>query len=365
MKLNLIIQHLENYAPLNYQEDYDNSGLIVGNGDEEITGAIVSLDCTEAVVDEAIRLGYNLVISHHPIVFKGLKKFNNKNYVSRVVIKAIQNNIALYAIHTNLDHVQNGVNSMICRKIGLENTRILAPKQNLLRKIVTYAPTVEAEGIRNALFNVGAGEISNYSECSFSTKGIGTFNGNENTNPTIGTPGFRTSVEEEKIELIYKVQDERKIITNLLETHSYEEVAYEIYPLINSLQNVGAGMIGELAYPVETHNFLEILKETMNCKVIRHTKPIKKMTYRIAVCGGAGGFLLNDAIKAGADVFITADYKYHEFFDADGKIMIADIGHFETEQFTIDLLIEIINEKFRNFAVRKTEHITNPINYFI
>ncbi len=365
MKLSTLIHHLENYAPLNYQEDYDNSGLIIGNGDEEITGAIVSLDCTEAIVDEAIKAGFNLIISHHPIVFKGLKRFNNKNYVSRVVMKAIRNNISIYAIHTNLDHVENGVNGMISKKLGLINTRVLAPKQNILRKLITYVPVGKAELVRSALFNAGAGNIGNYSECSFSGTGVGTFKGNNQSNPFLGTPGVRSEEPEERIEVIFKTQDERKLIVALFEAHPYEEVAYDILKLDNKLNSVGAGMIGNLATPLNSDEFLSFLKQSMQCKVIRYTKPLSKNIARVAVCGGSGGFLLKDAIMAGADVFITADYKYHEFFDADDKIMIADIGHFETEQFTIDLLIEIITEKFSNFAVRKTEHNTNPINYFI
>lgn len=365
MKLSELTRFLESYAPLNYQEDYDNSGLIVGSGDEEITSAIVSLDCTEAIIDEAIQKGANLVISHHPIVFKGLKKFNNKNYVSRVVMKAIKHNICLYAIHTNLDHVHHGVNHKISEILGLENTRILAPKDHLLRKLVTYVPMSHKANVMEALFSAGAGNIGNYSECSFSSSGEGTFKGNEQSNPYSGTAGQRSTDREERIEVIFTIQNERKLIASLHEAHPYEEVAYDIYNLENTYQNVGAGMIGNLPQEMQGTDFLRFLKTSMKCEVIRHTEILSKRIRRIAVCGGAGGFLLKDAIAAGADAFVTADYKYHEFFDADQKIMIADIGHFETEQFTIDLLIEIINEKFSNFAVHKTDHNTNPINYFI
>jgi len=365
MRLSLLTRYLEAYAPLNYQEDYDNSGLIVGNNESDIKGALVALDCTEQIIDEAIANNCNLVITHHPIIFKGLKKLNGKNYVERVIIKAIKNDIALYAIHTNLDHMIDGVNGVICKKLGLKNPRILNPKKSLLKKLVTFCPVEEADVLREALFEAGAGNISNYSECSFNTEGTGTFNGNEHTNPFAGTPGIQHREEEIRIETIFLVQDERKILVALLENHPYEEVAYDIYPLENKLERVGAGMVGWLEEGMESEDFLRFLKERMDVEVIRHTKMLSKKIKRVAVCGGSGSFLLKDAIAAGADAFITADFKYHEFFDAEDKLMIADIGHFESEQFTSQLLLDIIQEKFPNFAIRLTEHNTNPINYFI
>ena len=365
MKLAEITNYLESIAPLNYQEDYDNSGLIVGNGNDEITAALVALDCTEQIVDEAIAKHCNLIITHHPIVFKGLKKFNGKTYVERVVLKAIKNNIALYAIHTNLDHVQNGVSGEICKRLGIVNGKILAPKGGLLKKLVTFCPTALADEIKNALFNAGAGHIGNYSECSFGNEGIGTFKGSEETNPFVGERGVRHQEAEQRIEVIFKVQDERKILVSLLESHPYEEVAYDIYPITNALANVGAGMIGWLQEEMEPSAFLHHVKEKMNVTVIRHTALLSKKIKKVAVCGGSGSFLLKDAIAAGADAFITADFKYHEFFDAEEKLVVCDIGHYESEQFTSNLLIDNIQEKFRNFAIRLTEHNTNPINYFI
>jgi dinuclear metal center YbgI/SA1388 family protein len=365
MRLSLLTRVLESYAPLNYQEDYDNSGLIVGNGEMDIRGALVALDCTEQVIDEAIVHNCNLVITHHPIVFKGLKKLNGKNYVERVILKAIKNDIALYAIHTNLDAVIDGVNGVICKKLGLKNARILKPKPSLLKKLVTFCPLDEADSLREALFEAGAGHISNYSECSFNTDGTGTFKGNEYTNPYVGEPGIQHQENEVRIETIFLVQDERRILVALLENHPYEEVAYDIYPLENKMDTVGAGMVGWLEEAMDPTEFLGFLKDRMNVEVIRHTKTLPKKIKRVAVCGGSGSFLLKDAIAAGADVFITGDFKYHEFFDADEKLVIADIGHFESEQFTSQLLIDIIQEKFPNFGIRLTEHNTNPINYFI
>lgn len=365
MKLAQITNYLEQLAPLNYQEDYDNSGLIVGSPNDEIHAALVALDCTEQIVDEAIAKNCNLIIAHHPIVFKGLKKLNGKTYVERVVLKAIKNNIALYAIHTNLDHMAHGVNAMICKKLGVQNAKILAPKGNLLKKLVTFCPEAQAAQVRNALFEAGAGHIGNYSECSFNGSGTGTFKAGESTDPFVGEKGTQHHEAEVRIETIFKVQDERKLLLALLENHPYEEVAYDIYPIANKLENVGAGMVGWLPQEMDGHEFLALVKEQMQAKVIRHTALLPKKIRKVAVCGGSGSFLLKDAIAAGADAFITADFKYHEFFDAEQHLVIADIGHYESEQFTSNLLIENIQEKFPNFAIRLTEHNTNPINYFI
>src|ERR1700761_531608 len=365
MKLSQLTNYLESLAPLAYQEDYDNSGLIVGHPDQEIHNALISLDCTEAIVEEAITTNCQVIISHHPIVFKGLKKFNGKTYVERVVEKAIRNGIALYAIHTNLDSVMAGVNAKICETLGLENCRILAPKQAILKKLVTYVPNSHAEQVRNALFNAGAGNIGNYSETSFNAEGAGTFKGNDDSNPYVGEPGVRHTENEIRIETVYPVNLESKVIMALVLAHPYEEVAYDLYDLTNQHQQVGAGMIGELKEPVDEQELLFSVKEKMRAKVIRHTEFTGKPVKTVAVCGGAGGFLLKHAIAAGADVFITADYKYHEFFDAEGKLVIADVGHFESEQFTQQLLYDIIKKKFSTFAVRLTEINTNPVKYFI
>jgi len=365
MKLSQLTAYLETIAPLAYQEDYDNAGLIVGNPDQEIHQVLISLDCIEAVVDEAIATSCQVIISHHPIVFKGLKRFNGKTYVERVVEKAIRHNIALYAIHTNLDSVLPGVNARICETLGLENLRILSPKHGILKKLVTYVPTSHVDQVRNALFHAGAGNIGNYSECSFNAEGSGTFKGNEDSDPYVGEPGVRHTERETRIETVYPANLESKILMALMLAHPYEEVAYDLYALTNQHQQVGSGMVGELEQALDAEEFLYHLKEKMHAHVIRHTaltdKPIKK----VAVCGGAGGFLLKQAIGAGADIFITADYKYHEFFDADGKIIIADIGHFESEQFTQQLLHDLIRKRFADLPLRLTSVNTNPVRYFM
>ncbi|MGI4020100.1 MAG: Nif3-like dinuclear metal center hexameric protein [Janthinobacterium lividum] len=365
MKLNEITTYLESLAPLAYQEDYDNSGLIVGSPDREIKLALISLDCTEAVVDEAIATNCQLIISHHPIVFKGLKKFNGKTYVERVVEKAIKNSIAIYAIHTNLDHVAAGVNKRIADKLGLQNCRILSPKKNLLKKLTTFVPLAQADVVREALFAAGAGHIGNYNEVSFTSSGTGTYKANENANPFLGEAGKRHQEQEIRIDVIYPQNLENQIVTALILAHPYEEVAYDLYPITNSYQEVGAGLIGELESPQEELVFLQHVKIQMKAEVIRHTVFTGKKVKKVAICGGSGSFLLKDAIRAGADIFVTADFKYHEFFDAEEKLVIADIGHFETEQFTQELLAEIISKKFPNFAIRLTKINTNPVKYII
>lgn len=363
MKLREITNYLESFAPLAYQESYDNSGLICGHHDMEITGAVICLDSTEAVIEEAIANKCNLVIAHHPIVFSGIKKFNGKNYVERVIIKAIQNNIAIYAAHTNLDNVAKGVNSKIAEKIGLTNCKILAPMYNTLKKLTTFCPDDQAAALRAALFAAGGGAIGNYNECSFNTSGLGTFKAGENTNPFVGEKGKQHEEKETKIELIYPGYLESRLLKALFTAHPYEEVAYDIIALDNANNSIGAGMVGELAEEIEETIFLKHLKQTMKTDMVRYTALKGKKIKTVAVCGGSGSFLLKNAIAAGADVFVTGDFKYHQFFDAENQIVIADIGHYETEQFTMELFYDILSEKFSTFAIHLSKINTNPINY--
>jgi len=363
MQLKDIIQFLEDKAPSSLQESYDNSGLICGHPSMEINGALICLDSTEDVIDEAIRNGFNLVIAHHPIVFSGIKKLNGKNYIERTIIKAIKNDIAIYAIHTNLDNVIHGVNAKIAEKIGLVNCRILSPMKNKLLKLSTYVPHEQAEKVKEALFNAGAGHIGNYSECSFTTTGEGTFKGGDESNPVYGEKNVRFKGQESKIEVILESHKQHQVFSALKKAHPYEEVAYEFIALANNWQDVGAGMIGELPSEIDAIEFLKSLKTKMKTDCIRHTNTLNKEVKKVAICGGSGSFLLEDAKRAGADIFITGDYKYHQFFDADGSIIIADIGHYESEQYTIELLGDWLSEKFPTFALRLTEINTNPINY--
>jgi dinuclear metal center YbgI/SA1388 family protein len=359
-----VTEYLETIAPPAFQEGYDNTGLIIGEQLWDVNGVLLSLDCTEEVIDEAIRHKCNLVISHHPIIFSGLKKLNGKNHVERTIIKAIQNNIAIYAIHTNLDNVHTGVNKKICDKLGLVNTRILSTKKNILRKLVTFTPKEQAEKVRAALFAAGAGRIGNYDECSFSLEGTGTFRGSESANPFVGERGKQHREVEVRIESIYSMHLEAAILDALRQAHPYEEIAYDIYPLENHNQEVGSGMVGELANEVSENDFLAHLKSVMRTGCIRHTKLKGRKVKRIAICGGSGSFLLQDAINVQADFFVTADYKYHQFFDAEGRIVIADIGHYESEQFTPELVKESLVRNFSTFAVRLTELVTNPVHYY-
>lgn len=363
MKLKEITDCLETYAPLAYQESYDNAGLICGNYDMEITSALICLDSTEAIIDEAIASGCNLVIAHHPIVFSGLKKFNGKNYVERVIIKAIQNNIAIYAAHTNLDNVHNGVNAKIADKLGLVNSRVLTPQKNLLKKLVTFCPVEKAEEVRTALFNAGAGHISNYDECSFNTSGTGTFRAGAGSNPFVGEQGKQHQEKEIRIETIYPQYIESQVLNALLKAHPYEEVAYDLIPLTNNHNRMGAGLIADLPVDTDEMEFLKTVKIVMKAGCVRYTALRNKNIKKVAICGGSGSFLLSDAIKNGADVFITADFKYHQFFDAENNIIIADIGHFESEQFTMELFYDILKKKFSTFAVLISKINTNPVKY--
>lgn len=365
MKISEVIAHLEKLAPTAYQESYDNAGLIVGNPTDEVKGVLVTLDSTEDVIEEAIQRGCNLVVAHHPIVFKGLKKITGKNYVERTIIKAIKNDIAIYAIHTNLDNVVGGVNFKIAERLGLQNVNILSPKEGILMKLVIFVPTERTGQLLDELYKAGAGQIGNYSNCSFRVEGTGTFKPNNQANPFIGQSGVQEEVEENRIEVIFPSYLQHSILAAMRKGHPYEEIAYYLSSLDNQNQEVGSGAFGMLPQPLSETEFLQFLKEKMNVSVIRHTRLLGKAIQKIAVCGGAGGFLLGDAISQKADVFITADYKYHEFFDADNRIIIADIGHYESEQFTKDLLKDYISKKFTNFAVHLSETITNPIEYFV
>jgi len=365
MQIAEIIALLESVAPPSLQEHYDNAGLLTGNAGWPCTGALCTLDATEEVIKEAVQQNCNLVVAHHPIIFGGLKKINGKNYVEKAVITAIKNDIAIYAIHTNLDNVLAGVNGMMAGKLGLVNTRILAPKEATLKKLYTFVPLEQAEQVRAALFAAGGGHIGNYNECSFGVEGTGTFKGGEDTNPFVGKPGERHYEKELKVEVIFPSYLQAPVVKALLAAHPYEEVAYDVVDLANAHPRIGSGLVGELPEPMPETAFLTLLKQSFNLSLIRHTALLGRPVKKVALCGGAGSFLVSKALASGADVYVTADMKYHEFFDANDRIVIADIGHFESEQFTIDLLAAILREKFPTFAVLKTAVKTNPVHYFV
>lgn len=364
MKITDVIQLLETIAPPALQESYDNAGLLTGNPHWDCTGILCTLDATEDVINEARQQHCNLVVAHHPIIFGGLKKITGRNYVERTVITAIKNDIAIYAIHTNLDNVLDGVNNKIADKLGLINRSILGPKTGLLAKLYTFAPVAHAEKVRIALFEAGAGNIGNYSEVSFNSDGTGTFKGNTSANPYVGELGIRHEEKETKIEVIFPVHQQKAVVSALLKVHPYEEVAYDIIPLANLHNQVGSGLAGYLPAPVAEEQFLQQLKLAFGLTVIKHTPLLGKPIGKIALCGGAGSFLTKTAIASGADIYITSDIKYHEFFDADGNMVLADIGHWESEQYTTDLLFDILQSKFPTFAVLKSKVKTNPVHYF-
>ncbi|MFZ1305661.1 MAG: Nif3-like dinuclear metal center hexameric protein, partial [Ferruginibacter sp.] len=336
MKIQEIISFLESVAPPSLQESYDNAGLITGNNSWDCTGIITTLDATEAVVLEAIEKKCNLIVAHHPIIFGGLRKITSKNYVEQTIITAIKNDIAIYAIHTNLDNVLQGVNAAMAVKLGLINRKVLQPKNDTLKKLYTFVPVEFAENVRSAIFNAGGGHISNYSECSFNTAGQGTFKPGEGTNPFSGKRGIRHTEDEIKMEMIFPAWQEQAIVKALIAAHPYEEVAYDMVALDNQNQQVGSGLVGELPQPLSETALLGLLKEKFNLSVIRHTPLLDRPVTKIALCGGAGSFLIGAAAASGAGFYITGDIKYHEFFDANNRLVVADIGHFESEQYTID-----------------------------
>lgn len=363
MKIKEIISVLEEMAPLAYAEDFDNVGLLVGNQDSEATGVLVCHDALESVIDEAIAKKCNLVVCFHPILFSGMKKITGKNYVERSVIKAIKNDIAIYAVHTALDNHQDGVNKIFADALGLIKTKILIPKQNFIRKLITYTIPENAEKLRNSLFDAGAGNIGNYENCSFNSNGIGTYKGNEHSNPEIGERFEFMESNEMKIEVTFEKHLENKILKTLFNNHVYEEVAYEIYDLKNVNQNIGLGMIGELPISMSEKNFLNFVKDKMQSNGIRHSALLNKPIKKVAVLGGSGSFAINSAIQAQVDVFLTADLKYHQFYEAENQVLLVDIGHFESERYTKNYIVDFLIKKIPNFAIILSEENTNPVKY--
>ncbi|HLA54904.1 MAG TPA: Nif3-like dinuclear metal center hexameric protein [Flavobacterium sp.] len=363
MKIKEIIAVLETMAPLAYAEDFDNVGLLVGNPETKATGILVCHDALESVIDEAVAKKCNLVVCFHPIIFSGLKKLNGKNYVERSVIKAIRNDIAVYAVHTALDNHMEGVNKIFSDALGLVNTKILIPKENFIQKLITFTIPENAGKLRNALFDAGAGKIGNYDDCGFTSQGIGTFMGNENSNPEIGERFEFVESPELKIEVTFEKHLQSKILKALFANHVYEEVAYEIYDLQNKHQNIGLGMIGELPTALTERDFFQKVKDDMKIDYIRHSEFLNKNIKKVAVLGGSGSFAISNAIAAGADAFLTADLKYHNFYEAENKILLADIGHYESERYTKNYIVDFLQKKITNFAIILSEINTNPVKY--
>jgi dinuclear metal center YbgI/SA1388 family protein len=364
MKVKEIINILENIAHPAYQEGYDNTGLNIGNPEMEVKGILCTLDVTMEVVDEALAKNANLIIAHHPLIFDGLKSLTGKSEIEQIVIRAIKENIAIYAGHTSFDNVPNGVNAKICGILGVYKCEILAPQRNELLKLVTFIPETHANDVREALFKAGAGHIGNYDSCSFNTPGQGSFRGSEKTTPFVGNKGEVHFENEIKTEVIIPRFLKNKAVTTLLKNHPYEEVAYDIYPLENENPFIGAGMIGELKEALPLKKLLKLLQEKFSAEGIRYTCDADKSIKKIAVCGGSGAFLIKKAIAKGADAFITGDIKYHQFFEGSDQMSIIDIGHYESEQFTKDIFYESVMKKIPKFAVHLSEVKTSPIKYF-
>ncbi|MFO8002054.1 MAG: Nif3-like dinuclear metal center hexameric protein [Marinilabilia sp.] len=359
-----IIAEIENFAPPAFQEDYDNSGLQAGNPRMPVKGILIALDVTEAVLNEALDKEVNLIVAHHPLTLKGFKKLTPRTEPERVMMKAVKNDVAIYSAHTNLDSVENGVSGILATKLGLTKVKVLKPREGLLKKLVTFVPSEQAERVRESIFAAGAGVIGNYDSCSYNLTGHGSFRAGEDTNPFVGEKGKLHYEKEERVETILPAYLESKVLKALFDAHPYEEVAYDLYPLDNQWAQTGFGAIGELPAPVSEKKMLETLKNVTGSECVRHTALKDNPVKTIAVCGGSGSFLLNDAIAAGADIFVSADFKYHQFAEADDKIVIADIGHYESEQFTKEVFFELLTKKFPNFAVRLSNVSTNPIKYF-
>jgi dinuclear metal center YbgI/SA1388 family protein len=364
MKLKDLCFYLDSAVPLSFQEGYDNSGLQIGLPEREISSAMITLDVTEEVIDEATSHKCNVIISHHPLIFTGIKRLTDKTFTERILYKAVKHDIAIYSAHTNLDLFRNGVSRKMAEKLGLGEIKVLSPLEKKLLKLVTYIPESHLEKVKGALFESGAGVIGNYDQCGFSTSGTGSYRGNENTKPFIGEKGKIHFEKEIRFETVLFSHLKEKVIQVLLEVHPYEEVAYDLYALENKNVEIGSGCVGEFSDPMSENDFLKLVSSVFDAKGIRYSKLTGKPVRKVALCGGSGASLVNLAIVSRADAFITADIKYHSFFEADNKILLVDTGHFESEKFSTEILYNLIIKKFPKFAVRFSETNTNPINYF-
>lgn len=365
MKIYEVTGALEEYAPLELQESYDNSGLQVGDPSHEVSAVLCTVDVSSDIIDEAVKLKANLIISHHPVIFGNLKSITGRTAEEKIIIRALKHDIAIYSAHTNFDKIAEGVNQKICEKLGLTDTAVLSPSDGLLAKLVTFVPKDHADKVRNAMFEAGAGHIGRYDSCSFNLAGTGTFRGGEGTDPFVGETGKLHTEDEIRIETIVPKSILPRVLREMMAAHPYEEVAYDIYPLENSFTKAGSGMTGTLPEPVSHTALLKHLKKVFGIPVLRYAGKRKDKYQRIAVCGGSGSFLIKSAIHAGADAFLTGDLKYHQFFHAGDQLLVCDIGHYESEQFTKEIFYSLLTKKFSTFAVHLSGIVTNPIKYFI
>jgi dinuclear metal center YbgI/SA1388 family protein len=363
MKLKEICSYLDSAIPLSFQEGYDNSGLQLGLPEMEVNSALLTLDITEKVLDEAGYKGCNIIISHHPLIFSGLKRISGRSFTERILLKAVKQDIAIYSAHTNLDALNNGVSRKMAEKIGLKNVRVLSPLKNKLLKLVTFVPDNYLDKVKETVFGAGAGVTGGYDNCGFYAQGTGSFRGNETTNPFVGEKGKVHSEKETRFETVFYSHMKEKVIKALVEAHPYEEPVYDIYLLENENIETGIGCTGELNEPMNEMEFLKLISEVFTVRCLKYSVPTGKKVKKAALCGGAGGLFINDAISAGADAYVTSDIRYHSYFETENQILLADIGHYESEIFSTEILHDLILKKFPNFAVRFSEVNTNPINY--
>lgn len=364
MILKDLVNIINEEFPFALQEGYDNSGLLLGDPHKKITKGLICFDLTENVLNEAVESKCDIIISHHPLIFDAIKSLTGKNFNERILIKAVKNDIAIIAVHTNIDNSFIGVNKVFAEKLGLDNLNILAPKQNMLKKLVVFCPLAHAEKVRKAMFDAGAGKIGDYDSCSYNLSGEGSFRASDAANPFVGEVDKLHFEPEVRIETIFPEYLQNVILNEMIKAHPYEEVAYDIYSLDNKLYRAGAGMIGNLKDPLKEEEFLKLVKNSLNASVLKHSELMDKEVLRVAVCGGSGGFLLENAIRMGADAFISGDIKYHQFLDSQNNILLVDAGHFETEHFTSNIIYEIVSKKITNFALQISQRQKNAVNYF-
>lgn len=363
MKIEEVIAYLEQKFPLHWQEDFDNCGIQCGDKEREITGVMVCFDLSEKVIEEAIVKNCNMVVSHHPIIYRtGLKKVEPTNRVGKIICKALENKILLYSMHTNMDSGLNGGNVLFAHKLGLENLQVLSPKTDMLKKLVVFVPIEDAIQLREALFEAGAGSLGKYKNCSYNVKGMGTFTPTEGAEPTIGSVGVSEQVAEERIEVVFPAHAQKKIVEVLFKNHPYEEPAFDIIKLENLNNHIGLGRVGEIPEPMEVESFLLFAKQQLNLQVIKYSGNIGKKIKKVAVCGGGGASFVMDALSMGADIYMTGDIKYHDFFLPENKMIVADIGHFEGENFIREIIYNEINDFFTNFASYISEEEKLEIN---
>ena len=365
---NEIIKYLEDWAPKGIAWEKDNVGLQVGDPKIKIRNIILSLDLNEEVVDSAIKENCNLIITHHPLLFYPLKDLDfSKSKKAIMIEKMIKNDITLYSAHTNLDFTKHGVSYQLAKRLSLRNIKFLKNLSNNQVKLSVFVPLAHLDKVSDAIYQAGGGIIGEYSNCSFRTSGKGTFSGSVQSNPSIGKKGVVETVEEVKLEVLVDQWKLSHVISSIKIAHPYEEIAYDVYPLLKENVNYGIGAIGELNKQMIPGEFLKLVSSKLNVPAFRYTKNGRKKIKTVAVCGGSCSELIDEAMKQKADAFITADLKYHSFQDAEGNILLIDAGHYETEVPVLDEIkhrLEKLLIKNKKIRVLKFRGSTNPVVFY-